>query len=113
MTDQIKRRRVERIGRDRLPDSLKTLTMIFDTGERYPVETFDASTMGLGLIVPLPEAVMREHLGILLQGEDDSFKLIGEVVFLIPQGEKHCRAGVQFTQTLAIEHYLSLMPEWQ
>lgn len=109
-SDPIKRRRVARIGRELLPDSLKALKMVFDTGDIYPVETFDASTLGLGLIVPLPESVVRQNLGVMLQANDLSFRLIGEVVFIIAQGPDTCRVGVQFTQTIAIEGYLDILP---
>ena len=106
-----KRRRVVRVGRELLPDALKALTMVFDSGEVHPVETFDASTLGLGLIVPVPREVLALHPGVMLQAHDQSFRLIGEVVFIIPQGKDTCRAGIQFTQTIAIEGYLSLLPE--
>jgi len=108
--EAIKRRRAVRIGRELLPDSLKTLQMVFDTGQTFPVETFDASTLGLGLIVPLPVDELGQHSGVMLQANDLSFRLIGEIVFLFPQGKDACRAGIQFTQTIALEGYLDLLP---
>lgn len=111
MDEGAKRRRVERIGRDRLPDALKTMIMVFDTGEEVPVETFDASTMGLGLSVPLPAEVAREHVGIMLRAIDRSFRLLGEMVFIIADGKEACRVGVQFTQTIAVGGYLALLPK--
>lgn len=106
-----KRRRVARIGCDRLPPELLNMTMSFADGTRMAVETFDASTMGLGLIVPRPIDEVRGEVGVLLEHEPSEFKLIGEVVFSMPQGPKACRVGVQFTQTIAIETFLSLLPE--
>jgi hypothetical protein len=108
--DQIKRRRVERIGRDRLPDHLKALVLVFDTGEEIEVETFDASTLGLGLSVPRNVDVVREHVGVLVRAPDHAFRLIGEIVFIIPVGSEACRIGVQFSQTIAVEGYLALLP---
>ncbi len=83
--------------------------MVFDTGEENPVETFDASTMGLGLSAELLPTVMDENVGILLKPVDDSFQLIGEVVYVIPDGDTGCRFGVQFTQTIAVHKYLALL----
>ncbi len=108
--DQVKRRRVERIGRDRLPEHLKSLVLVFDTGEEIGVETFDASTLGLGLNVPLSADLVREHVGVMLRAPDHGFRLLGEIVFIIAVGGQNCRIGVQFTQTIAIESYLALLP---
>jgi hypothetical protein len=108
--DQIKRRRVERIGQDRLPDHLKKLVLVFDTGEEIAVETFDASTLGLGLSVPRSADAVREHVGVLIRASDHAFRLLGEIVFIIPVGGQACRIGVQFTQTIAVEGYLALLP---
>ena len=108
--ENLKRRRVERIGRERLPECLHSLEMMFASGDRIPVETFDASTLGLGLNVPRSAEVMTQDMGVLLQPNEEDFKLIGEVVFIIPMGPDACRVGVQFTQTIAIEKYLELLP---
>lgn len=102
-------RNAERIGRERLPTSLHTLLMVFDTGEETVVETFDASTMGLGLTANLSAEILRENVGVLLRPSDNSFNLIGEVVFVMEHGSDKCRFGVQFTQTIAIHKYLQLI----
>ena len=101
-------RRAKRIGRESLPEILHCLTMVFDTGEENPVETFDASTMGLGLSATLSPGDMEENVGILLRPADNSFQLLGEVMYVIPQ-EGGCRFGVQFSQTIAVHKYLELL----
>ena len=102
-------RRAERIGCERLPASLQRMVMIFDTGERNQVDTFDASTLGLGLRVPLAVPEMEEHVGILLESIDGSFKLLGEVVFCMAIDVASCRIGVQFSQTLSTGTYKELL----
>ncbi len=99
----------ERIGRERLPTSLHSLILVFDTGEESKVETFDASTVGLGLTANLSAETLRENVGVLLRPTDNSFNLIGEVVFVMEHGPDKCRFGVQFTQTIAIHKYLQLI----
>lgn len=102
-------RRERRIPRSELPEDLHHLIMVFDTGEETPVTTFDASTMGLGLEVPLPVVAFDDNVGVLLRPANNGFQLIGEIVFVIGHEPGKSRLGIQFTQTIAVQKYLELL----
>lgn len=104
----IEQRRAERIGRERLPEELHQLTMVFDTGETSMVEVFDASTLGLGLNTERTPETFEDNVGVLLRNDDESIILLGEVVFVMKQ-PGGARLGVQFTQTIAVGRYMQLI----
>ncbi len=103
------KRREQRIPYMELPDALHKMVMVFDTGEETRVETFDASTLGLGVKAPLPVAAFDDNVGVLLRPEDNSFQLIGEIVFVIGHEPGVSRLGIQFTQTIAVQKYIELL----
>ncbi len=104
------RRKVERIGRELLPENLRSFTMILASGKMTVVSTYDASTYGLGLTVPLKAELMKGQTHVSLYPEDDSFCLDGYVVFVIPDGAGRCRVGVQFGRLQSGEKYLEILP---
>lgn len=105
------RRKAGRIGREKLPAALKSFTMVTQSGRMAAVTTYDASTLGLGLIVPLSPDIMRAESTVTLYAADDSFSLDGYVMFTIPDGVGRCRIGIQFGRIHSGVQYEALLKE--
>lgn len=107
----IEQRSVRRIPRHALPEALHHLSMVFGSGRKTPVEIYDASTMGLGLVVPLSVAEFSDDTTVMLEPGDQSFQLVGEIVFVIGHLPGESRVGVHLTQSISISTYLELLGE--
>jgi len=85
--------------------------MVFGSGRRIEVETYDASTLGLGLVAPIGLADFEDDVDVTLEPVDQGFRLSGEIVFAIGHRPGESRVGVELTRSSEIGKYHELLGE--
>ena len=88
------KRRVIRVKDNLLHPALRLFRLVTETGDACTVRTYDASSLGLGLILPVDAPAIREGDALVVWSHDGEFKLKGKVVFLA--GGEVRRIGLQF-----------------
>jgi hypothetical protein len=94
---------------DSLPDNLQTF-LLDGMGDRaVEVETFDASSIGIGLIATAPSTLFTVGDHIILNSVYDKVKLVGEIRFVHSKNDDSCQLGIQFKQSRSLARYRQLL----
>jgi hypothetical protein len=105
------KRRYPRISADKLPASLRTLTVSFgDNGERHRVTTIDASVSGISFKIDLPAFAIKEY-DITLATEDSRITLRDELVYAKPLDPESSRISMHFSSQPGLQQYVRLINE--
>ena len=88
------KRRVIRVKDNLLHPALRVFRLVTQTGDACTVRTYDASSLGLGLILPVDAPPIGEGDSLVIQAHDGEFRLKGKVVFCA--GGEVRRIGLQF-----------------
>jgi hypothetical protein len=98
-------REAARIPIEKLPELLRGFTIRFGFREVIRVDTYDASTKGLGFTSPygLDHFQIGDH--VVLDALDESFRLIGEVRYISQKSENKNRVGLIFKKTKTLKEY--------
>lgn len=103
------KRQIERINVDRLTENLKNFTLDRLVGSEVFVETYDASTIGLGLSVPMPSTEFKTKDHIVIRTIDGKHKLVGEIKYVYEKSSDSCRVGLEFKQTRSLLLYSQML----
>ncbi len=104
-------REYERISSENIPDSLKNLCIEQGTGEKIKGETTDFTVKGVRLLIPCSSKEFANGDGIIIFPEDESFKLIGEIVHIIGLDENTAYAGIRFLHTKSLKKYYKILED--
>ena len=92
---EVNQRRVRRVRVRELRPELRKFVLVTESGAMFNCETFDASTLGLGLMIPALTDGPEEGDTLTVLAYDRSFSLKGEVVFVNLVNDEW-RLGIQF-----------------
>jgi hypothetical protein len=104
-------REYERISSDNIPDCLKRLCIEQGTGEKLKGETTDFTVKGVRLLIPCSSKEFSNGDGLIIFPEDESFKLVGEIIHIIGLDEKTAYAGIRFLPTKSLKRYHKILEE--
>jgi hypothetical protein len=102
------RRNQRRIPAEKLPDVLKTFYVQFENGERCRAKTVDASSDGIGLVLPLPIFSIKEYT-ITLEPLNGSFKITDELVYIKPINDRASKVSIKFSHANDLSTYRALL----
>jgi hypothetical protein len=105
-------REYERIGSENIPDCLKRFCIEQGTGEKIKGETTDFTVKGVRLLIPCSSNEFCNGDGIIIYPEDESFKLVGEIIHIIGLDEKTAYAGIRFLRTKSLVKYHKILEEY-
>jgi hypothetical protein len=104
-------REYDRIGSENIPDCLKNLCIEQGTGERIRGETTDFTVKGVRLLIPCSSKEFSNGDGLIIFPEDESFRLVGEIIHIIGLDEQTAYAGIRFLRTKSLKKYHKILEE--
>jgi hypothetical protein len=104
-------REYERLGTDNIPESLRNLCIEQGTGEKIKGETTDFTVKGVRLLIPCSSKEFSNGDGIIIFPEDESFRLVGEIVHIIGLDENTAYAGIRFLNTKSLQKYHKILED--
>ena len=107
-TEKKERRGTHRIPANKLPNILKTLILEFSEGQKYIVNTIDAGPGGISLLLPLPVFSIKDF-NVTLQPQDNSFKIVDEIVYIKPVDRESSRVSIKFSSSNDLTKYNELL----
>ncbi len=105
----VEKRLATRYSVEKLPSKLKAFLVDTLQGKDFMGETYDASSIGIGLSLPLPATSVSMNDHIVLKSVEEDFKLVGQIRFLHDKGSEGCHVGVEFKQSKSLNLYRSLL----
>ncbi len=103
------RREFQRIGADDLPECLKAFIIDFGLGDEIRVETYDASSGGVGISASFPATKFIKGERVVLKSLDKNFQLSGKIVYVIEKSDNLCRLGIKFKKTKSLALFNELL----
>ncbi len=103
------KRMAERYNVEKLPENLKSFLLDTLQDKDFMAETYDASSIGIGLSVPNHISLFSLNDHIVLKSLDDDFRLVGQIRYIHDRGNEGCRIGIEFKQSKSISLYRSLL----
>lgn len=102
---QYEKRHDVRIPGDKLPQSIKTLTVNFgEESQNYAVRTIDASVSGISFRVDIPAYSIQDY-NLTIRASDSSFVLQDELVYAKPIDANTSRVSVHLSSQSDLEKY--------
>jgi len=105
----IEKRMAERYVVEKLPENLRTFLLDTLQDKDFMAETYDASSIGIGLSVPTHINLFSLNDHIVLKSLDDDFRLVGQIRYIHDRGSQGCRVGIEFKQSKSIALYHNLL----
>lgn len=103
------KRMAERYNVEKLPENLKSFLLDTLQDKDFMAETYDASSIGIGLSVPNHISLFSLNDHIVLKSLDDDFRLVGQIRYVHDRGSEGCRIGIEFKQSKSLALYRSLL----
>ena len=94
---------------DKLPENLKTFMVDILRGAAIEVATFDASSIGIGLVARVPSTSFSIYDHIVLNSVGDDFRLVGQIRYIHSKNDNSCQLGVEFKQSKSLNLYQSFL----
>lgn len=107
--DGIDLREYERIDGSLVPESFRNFFIEQGTGKKIKAETTDFTVKGIRLLIPISADKIREGDGLIIYPKDESFKLIGEIVYIVSLGNNILYAGIRFLRTESLQNYVRII----
>ncbi|MBN2442263.1 MAG: hypothetical protein JXJ04_12990 [Spirochaetales bacterium] len=107
--DGIDLREYERKEGSLVPECFRNFIIEQGTGKKIKVETTDFTVKGLRLLIPSTRDDIMAGDGLIIYPLDESFKLIGEIVYVVSLNENILYAGIRFLRTKSLENYIKII----
>ena len=104
------KRSFERISVENLPESLRSFLLRFENGVELIVKTIDASSIGIGLHVPLPVYAITEF-NVTLESLAGDFTVSDEIVYVKAMNPGSSRVSIKFSKPGNLEKYKNLFKQ--
>lgn len=109
--DGIDLREYERMEGNYIPECFRNFIIEQGTGNKIKAETTDFTIKGIRLLIPIPLEDIQAGDGLIIYPLDESFKLIGEIIYIISLNEETLYAGVRFLRTKSLDNYIRIIEE--
>lgn len=107
--DGIDLREYERIEGQLVPECFRFFIIEQGTGNKIKAETTDFTVKGLRLLIPQPLEDMQTGDGLIIYPKDESYKLVGEVIYIVSVSDEMFYAGIRFLRTGSLNHYTQIV----
>jgi hypothetical protein len=107
--DGIDLREYERIEGSLVPECFRNFLVEQGTGKKIKAETTDITVKGIRLLIPVPEEDIRRGDGLIIYPVDESYKLVGEIIYVVSLGKDILYAGIRFLRTESLQQYISVI----
>ncbi|MBN2535878.1 MAG: hypothetical protein JXB88_23560 [Spirochaetales bacterium] len=109
--DGLDLREFERIEGHFIPECFKNFIIEQGTGNKIKAETTDFTIKGIRLLIPIPLENIQAGDGLIIYPLDESFKLIGEIIYIISLDDDTLYAGIRFLRTKSLDNYIRIIEE--
>ena len=109
--DGIDLREYERIEGSLVPICFRNFLIDQGTGNKIKAETTDFSVKGIRLLIRLPAEDIQVGDGLIIYPVDESFKLVGEIIYVVSINASILCAGVRFLRTKSLNNYIKIIEE--
>jgi|BioPla2DNA2_1021312.scaffolds.fasta_scaffold22686_3 hypothetical protein len=103
------KRAAVRYNVDVLPENLKHFLLDASIDKDVMAETYDASSMGIGLSLDTSVTIFSINDHIILKSLNNDFRLVGKIRYVYDRGPSGSRIGLEFRNTKSLELYRSLL----
>ena len=110
--DGIDLREYERMDGAKVPESIQSFLVEQGTGSKIKATTTDFTIKGVRLLIPSSPREYQAGDGLIIYSSDERYKLVGEIVYVIPLADDTVHAGIRFLKTKSLDEYLRLIDEY-
>jgi len=109
--DGIDLREYERIEGSLVPACFRNFIIEQGTGNKIKAETTDFSVKGIRLLIKLPAEDFQAGDGLIIYPVDESYKLVGEIIYIVSISESILYAGIRFLRTKSLDNYIKIVED--
>jgi hypothetical protein len=109
--DGIDLREYERKEGNFIPECFRNFIVEQGTGNKIKAETTDFSIKGIRLLIPISPKDIQAGDGLIIYPLDESFKLVGEIIYVISLNDSTLYAGIRLLRTKSLYNYIKVIEE--
>jgi len=109
--DGIDLREYERLEGNLVPDCFKNFYIEQGTGKKIKVKTTDFTIKGIRLLIPMTSNELQTGDGLIISPVDESYQLIGEVIYVVSVNNDTLCAGIRFLRTKSLSIYIQIIED--
>lgn len=104
-------REYERIDGELIPECFRYFFIEQGLGNRIKATTTDITVKGIRFLIPAEAGVFSIGDCLIIYPIDKDYKLVGEIIHVIPLGTEKIYFGVKLLKTKSLDEYIKVVEE--